>query len=400
MLATLTILLAAGLPNDIPVSDRLAEVGPLGNFGKSAAEFEDWSRDEPDNDNIRAAAGMLRFFSAVELLNRGFYRYGATAPDLILRPLQVPIPTNPDPEPFTYELSRRLAEQSIDNMTAAARLLADVKDPDVAFIVPLGQMKFDFTGDGTAETPLTTFVAAAMNGGRSRSVAKWTTIKVDADRADVAWLLGYTHVLRAMAEGYLAYDGREFFDAIAPRLFAGVPHPLAGVERERLRRDWQGILLDAAVAVKSCRFTPREPARLKMVHKHLRESVDRSRECWTHTLKETDDAREWLPGPGQTSVIPLSIGKRQVDAWRLFLDETDAVLDGKRLIPHWRLKRTHGINLKKILEEAPTLDLIDWSHGRGVLPFVEEGEVVSAETVDELDDAFGGRFLSFAAWIN
>ena len=42
------------------------------------------------------------------------------------------------------------------------------------------------------------------------------------DTADVYWMIGYTHLLRAVAEAWLAYDTEVFYDATAHTLFGAI----------------------------------------------------------------------------------------------------------------------------------------------------------------------------------
>src|SRR5436305_928432 len=61
-------------------------------------------------------------------------------------------------------------------------------------------------------------VAAPYFGGRQRFGADGDLL-VHFDRGDVAWLRGYCHLLMALAEVGLAYDGQELFDATAHLFF-------------------------------------------------------------------------------------------------------------------------------------------------------------------------------------
>jgi len=82
----------------------------------------------------------------------------------------------------------------------------------------------------------------------------------------------------------------------------------------------------------------------------------------------------------------------------LRLDEAEAVLNGQKLLPHWRVKDGRGINLKEVFEEPSTFDLVLWVHGAAALPYLEKGPLVTQETARSLSGAFQGRFLAFAVW--
>ena len=74
------------------------------------------------------------------------------------------------------------------------------------------------------------------------------------------------------------------------------------------------------------------------------------------------------------------------------------VLQGRKLLPHWRVKDGRGINLKKVFEEPRTFDLVLWAHGAAAMPYLEEGQLVTSETARSLNAVFQGRFLAFAVW--
>lgn len=88
----------------------------------------------------------------------------------------------------------------------------------------------------------------------------------------------------------------------------------------------------------------------------------------------------------------------QVEAWHLVLDEVDALLDGRTLLPHWRFDT--GINLKRAFEEPSDFDLVLWITGPAALPYLEDGDVLTSRKWAEITSAFRGSFGSYAIWFN
>jgi hypothetical protein len=80
------------------------------------------------------------------------------------------------------------------------------------------------------------------------------------------------------------------------------------------------------------------------------------------------------------------------------LDEADAILDGKKLVPHWRLRQ--GIDICRVFEEPQAFDLVLWITGPAAVPYLEDGPVLSAEEWNRITESFGGRFGVFAVWFN
>jgi hypothetical protein len=143
-----------------------------------------------------------------------------------------------------------------------------------------------------------------------------------------------------------------------------------------------------------------EPERMPEVRKHLLEMIRLSRESWRRIQAETDDDREWIPGPSQRSaLVRLRTTEERVAGWHTFLDEFEAILDGRRLIKHWRFV-TRGVNLRRMFEEPRTFDPVMIAQGSAVLPYLEKGDLVSANTTRTLLDVFEGDFFAYFVWFN
>ncbi len=118
-----------------------------------------------------------------------------------------------------------------------------------------------------------------------------------------------------------------------------------------------------------------------------------------------------MKGNAALEIILLIIGNQisfqvltrcfvQIDAWMLVLDELEAIFRGEKLVPHWRVRPGAGINLDKLIEAPPELDLVLWIHGSAMIPFLEEGPVSDAATWENLTSPFGSGFVQFAIWSN
>jgi hypothetical protein len=82
-----------------------------------------------------------------------------------------------------------------------------------------------------------------------------------------------------------------------------------------------------------------------------------------------------------------------VRGWFAVLDEFEAVLAGKALVPFWRGDNPRlGVNLRRVLTEPRAFDLVMWVRGSAAAPYLEEGRVSSAETWRRLTRVFQGEF--------
>jgi hypothetical protein len=84
----------------------------------------------------------------------------------------------------------------------------------------------------------------------------------------------------------------------------------------------------------------------------------------------------------------------------MFLDEFEAVLEGRRLIPHWRVAAGRGINLRRMFDEPGTFDPWLIAQGSAILPYLEDGETVSPETAFTILMLTEGGLLGYFVWFN
>ncbi len=146
-------------------------------------------------------------------------------------------------------------------------------------------------------------------------------------------------------------------------------------------------------------WTVAEPERMRSVREHLKTVVALSRKSWDSIEAETDDRAEWIPNPKQTqSATGVGVSADQLASWRAFLDEADALLDGRKLIPHWRLNR--GVNLKKVFDDPRPFDIVLWITGPAALPYLDDGPVLTRQEWRQLIEAFGDNFGNYAIWFN
>ncbi|QDU77601.1 hypothetical protein Pan97_46730 [Bremerella volcania] len=364
--------------------------------GKSAMQAR--VEATPKDAEAQYAVGIFSVLIAAENLSQNLYRYGLR-PDAPRAPfVRMPVPENPDPEELTYEKWRGVLQQFIDDLAVAEAELSKVDDPDVKLKLPVGMVRMDLNGDGKAEDAETfwkVFTAVAWRAAKLDEDQQ--RFEIGFDKADVHWMIGYTHLLRAMAEAYLAYDTSEFFTNTASIFFAGVESPLVQLRTER-QNNFMDQIADAVLTVHLMKFELVEPERMEVARQHLLTMISQSRLVWEYCTQETDDDREWIPNAKQTSLTPLTVNEERIAGWAAFLNEAEEVLEGKKLLPHWRVNDGRGINLRRVFTEPTNFDLIGWVHGVSALPYLEEGDKVSMDTARTLSRTFEGRFLVFAVW--
>lgn len=355
---------------------------------------------DPGNDEARMGLGVVRFVAAIEHLSQGLYRYGLQAPESMLLPvLSLPVPPNPSPEPITYDDFRGLIQSFVNDLGSVDETLAGVTSADAKLPLDLAMIRYDADGDGNAGADENLLaVVQRVTGMEPEDMPADLTFAFD--RGDALWLRGYSNVLMALGEFLLAHDWQESFDDAFFHFFPAMRSPFrdalaapgAGMEGEV-------VTIADVISFFHIRWPVAEPARMTAVLAHLKAMTTLSRQSWEAILAETDDDREWLPSPSQTGpFVSVVVDAESVAAWQVVLNEVDAILDGRKLVPHWRFRQ--GFNLRRVFEEPRPFDFVLWVTGPAALPYLEDGPVATLEEWRAITDAFGDNFVLFAIWAN
>lgn len=361
--------------------------------------------------NVTFARASFEFLAAVESLGRDFYSMGLqfdAGRSLPVPFLRMRIPAHPDPKPATAADVRRALDAFHTRLAAIDARLATIEGQDFKVIFPLGAAGFDFVGaDNPADrVAFGPFFAGIAGGGGEVDADASTDLVVAFDQTDALWLRAYTHLLRGLADVLLAHDGGELFDATGHLYFARADTSLARAlaeHRSDTRRGHYdtGQIADLIATIHGIDLVVSEPERLARARVELLEMIRLSRATLASAAAETDDDREWLPGPAQNSVFNLRLSAEQTAAWKGVLAEIEALLAGEKLLPHWRFPSANfGLNLRRVFEESRRTDLIGLIQGATAVPYLESGPTTSQNTWRELTRVFGGNFLGYALWIN
>lgn len=411
-----------GMASASEVGDALAQRlydGTLSEIGDLALQ-----RCEQFHSDACFAVGLLDLITAYEQLAQAMHRHGATSPNspamgmLLGMGLDMPVaPANPDPEPLTYEGLVDILEKFTATLDVAAGHF-QIAEVGARFVIPIDplRVRIDLDGNGTAEAgeTLGTLMGAVGNfadiptpdapppGGKSKTGAAAPDTTIGFDNADAIWFAGYSTVASAPVELLLAHDFSEFFDAYLHRVFpqAGLPmqeHAQGGTLF--MDADSDAFIADIIAALHTADFPVTDAARLASVRERLLSITALSRKNWELILAETDDDRELVPSPSQTSLVPdMAVTEETVAAWMATLDRLDQILAGELLLPHWRFKQ--GFDLKAYIETATETDLVMLFVGQGALPFIRPGPIADAESFAEANRVFGDNWPGFALWFN
>ena len=439
--ATFLMMLVAASPVASAFDvQRLLDAGDLGG---AKAELRAALKADPGDGDVRLALGVTTFLAGIEEFAQTIYAHGLRE-DMggemgMMMPMRLPVRYNPDPLETSANDVVDMLERMEDAMSEVDTILEPLGDAEAHFDLRIGTVKMDLNGDGeyTDDERLWRLFNAVTNprprwandldddADTPAMPPEAETFVLGLDTADGYWLRGYCNVFGAAADMVLAYDGTELFERTGHLFFNHVKSPYPWLQMPGDAHGWDPeTVLDMVAALHLINQPLRDANRMADAHAHLLKVIELSRLNWAAVRAETDNANEWLPGPGQTGVIGVDINDEQVEAWLAMLDESERILNGELLIPFWRgagealldedgewredadtveIGRTHprlGVNLKKVFMEPTRFDLLLWLQGTGAAPFLEEGPRAESGVWRRLNDTFGRNMPGFAVWIN
>ena len=174
------------------------------------------------------------------------------------------------------------------------------------------------------------------------------------------------------------------------------PEQLANVNRALTQAYGQTIDL-VYITVTALAQQP-DPARISAAHDDWRAMIRHNRTFWARLAEETDNDREWIPSPSQTSALPVTVPENVATGWQNILADAESVLDGKLLIPHPLLPAGYGISLPAYVNDPSPLDLIGWIHGIGAYRYAARGPLITGQSwqaFQRLTEGNGGGFALF-----
>lgn len=373
----------------------------IGAHGLVAVEAELAALPAPSATE-RFALGGVRFLGAIEASLQLRWRLGLSGQTMDVPVLRLPVAKNPNPEPFDPHFVEVMATDLLARMAAAEAALAGIGDADaVALRLNLADLWFDVNMDGTRDTGegVIEIAAGTVLPRRFNSSSQAVPPTILFDTADAAWLLAYTHMLSTAAEMVLAYPPADAIVEVgeatrALREVAGDAPPV-----NALAFMFEDEVDAAAMVLQALRQTPKAE-HTRAAREHALATIRLNRTFWTRVEAETDNDAEWIPNARQTSALGLTLPAEVAAAWQAVLGDAEDLLEGRKLIPYWRLKSGAGLNLKKMLDDPIPVDLVGWVQGKDLLRYAERGSRANAWNWREFTSLMRGDSMLYVLLLN
>lgn len=409
--AAVALACAAAAGADV-VDDALAGRVGAGTPEAGIEAIEAVLDRDPGDDRALFALGVLRTVRGWETLAQAVHRFGAgnggRGPAMFVMPGLSVIPYNDEPEPVSVEDLRRAILSAMEQIELADRALARI-DGDFVARADLMALRCDLDEDGTAGERETIGALLRAFGARLRTAdgtEEARELVVAFDRGDAEWLRGYCHLELALAEFILAHEWDRVFELTGHAFF-----PASRTEHEYLKgprspfggvRQTTGVdPIDLVAFLHLLNLPVDEPKRMRAAREHLLAATRHSRAMWAHYNAETDDDAEWIPNPDQRALFPgVRVTREDQEAWGVFLDDIEDVLEGEKLLPFWRGDGLRGVNVRRVLEKPRAFDLVLWIQGSAAAPYLEEGEQVNSDAWEGVRRAFEGHTFAHIVWFN
>ncbi|MES2145766.1 MAG: hypothetical protein V4516_15765, partial [Pseudomonadota bacterium] len=354
----------------------------------------------PTPDELFALAG-LQFLGGIEDALQIRWRTGIQSDWSELPILRLPIPENPDAQPFGSTDFIDLIAGLSTRMDDARAALARLGTRDFALEIALGDLWFDINANGARDDGEgVSDVAGLTLGGAGRmGMQAINDPVIRFDTADGAWLSAYTNFLSAFVTLAQAYDPAPAIDRIL-------------ASSEKMKAMWGttppsnafdmmfGRQVDRVAMVLTALSQTPDPDLAKAAHAHLLSMITENRRFWKLVEAETDNDSEWVPNDRQVSGLGLTMPPGTGARWQAVLADAEKLLKGELLIPHWRYGAEAGINLKKLFDAPVPVNLVTWVQGEGLLPFAEKGPRASPFAWNEFTSLVQGDELLFAVFLN
>ena len=350
------------------------------------------------------AIGAVRFLRGIEKTLQTRWQHNASIDDFAMPILGLPFEPNPNPKPFEASLIAGLFEDLNRDMKASREALAQVGDDnDAALVLNLRDVWFDVNMNGTREDGEDLMVIGANTllprRGASDDTGMPVSLEIGFDRADVDWLIAYTELFSGLSEFVIAFDPTEPIETVIKaheKMAAIMGDTPPGNAMDYQFGNWVDLF---AMVYGSLNKQPDAPHRAA-ARDHGLALIDANRRFWSRVALETDNDREWIPNDNQTAALGFTLPPGTGQSWLAVLEDGEKVLNGELLVSFWRIAPAGGVNVKRLFEDPPAVDIVGWVQGWGLVDYMERGPTIDTSNLRRFEALVSGNTALMAFLLN
>ena len=396
LLAATLALPALTIPRIAEAQDDTAISAEIGATGLAATEARLAAMGDPTATE-RFALGGVRFLLGVEHALQTRYAtdiQGDLAEMSGLPVLRLPLPPNPDATPFEPRSVADLFEGIARDMDLALATLDTVgPETEVGLVIDTGDLWFDVNANGLRETGEGVLeLSGVLLAPQWEDPVPAAPITVRFDTADAAWLRAYAHLILGVSDVVLSVDPTEAIArVIEARTEMAARAPLPQSPDAFFSTQSIADAVDVFAMFAFALDGQPDAALMRSAHANFLGMIEENRVFWTLVARETDDAMEWIPGKAQQSALPIPFPPDLGQRWQAVLADAERLLTGELLLPVWRMGDGTGVNLARLMQDPPSLEVIGLLQGTALLPYLEDGPLIDGTSLAQFEQMVGGN---------
>lgn len=332
----------------------------------------------PQDDELRFYLGIIQYNLANERFVQSMFIHGAKSRYDIGQFSSSSIASNPNSSSTSYFDCRKIFQAYLNDLNVAEKTLSLVQNKDVELRLDINKVRYDANGDGFVDEKDHTDNQTPQGSVEEDVDAKLYYVDVLNFRYDCK-------IKMAHINGALKYDLQRYFDLQADHYFT---KPLTKIDRmidpaNRQSKTEVQKLRRMRPMNDNLQVVERERAEASLTL--TLEALELQRQIYQFRIIDSDSFRRMTYSDKQLKELKYLLLTKDKAAFQLKqANDIESVLLGKKLLPHPKLKKDSGINVRRAFLENTELDITLNGTGDYWGEFVEQGECIDAGSLKDL----------------
>jgi hypothetical protein len=347
-----------------------------GSYSGPIEVYQSYLRGAPEDLKARGELGILQAIDALE-----FFAQGLLQVSNISSRMWLPEGWELEEKSWDYNQFTRFLQTFVDKLSASQKSLSMVREGDFKIPFALGTAGFDFTGDGVVLDNERLVGLMGEFDLEDVSQEDLDRLTFNLDLSDLVWLEGYVSLLKGTVELILWYDLSDIYYQFFPMFFS-VEYPSG----------WK------AADLSNYTIRLRDAGKGAVAQKDFLRMLSLGQELWDYILAETDDDREWISSPQQTSPFEdFQSSPQVIESWKKTLSLWSQVLRGVYVL---EMEDGYGFNLDRFLNNPKPIPTDMMRLEEFVYTYAEKGNIIDPDDLVQEMSIYGDAGWLFGLWAN